>query len=112
MRGEIYWVDLDPTRGSEQHGKRPVVILQRDEIRYTKTVVAVPFSSANVDRKRTLPTCVFVPAGVGGLKNESVALCHQIRVLDHDRLDSYLGVLPDSYLLDIEQALRFLLQIR
>jgi mRNA interferase MazF len=44
-RGDIYLADLNPTRGAEQAGIRPVVIVQRDTLaRFTSTVVVVPFT--------------------------------------------------------------------
>ena len=111
-RGDIYFADLSPTQGSEQYGKRPVVILQRDSIsRYTRTLVVVPCTASQVDKYRQLPSCVFVPQGIGGLYEDSVALGHQIRTVDRARLTDYLGTLPDTWLEDIEKVIAFTLQI-
>ena len=111
-RGDIYFADLNPTQGSEQYGKRPVVIFQRDSIsKYTRTLVVVPFAASQVDKYRQLPSCVFVPKGIGGLYEDSVALGHQIRTLDRARLIDYLGSLPDSWLVEIEKVVAFTLQI-
>ncbi len=64
-RGDIYFADLSPTQGSEQYGKRPVVILQRDSIsRYTRTLVVVPCTASQVDKYRQLPSCVFSLKGL------------------------------------------------
>ena len=105
-RDEIYYADLDPTRGSEQAGLRPVLVVQRDSIsRYTSTVVIVPFTSSQVDRYRQLPSCVFVAQGVGGLTADSVALCHQVRVITQERLQGRLGALPGSLMREVEKAL-------
>ena len=84
-RGEIWPADLNPTRGSEQAGTRPVLILQNNSInRFTATFLAIPLTS-NL-RRAALPTCVLLTAGEGGLAHDSVALCHQLRVLDKLRL--------------------------
>jgi len=80
-RGDVYLADLDPTKGSEQAGRRPVLIFEDDRlIPATLTVVVVPFTT-NL-KMQNLPTCVFVPAGEGGLRVDSVAIGHQIRALD------------------------------
>ena len=111
-RGEVYYAVLDPTQGSEQSGRRPVVILQRDSISsFTRTIVLVPFTSSQVDKYRQLPSCVFVSQGVGGLTSDSVALGHQVRTIDRDRLKDYMGSLPDTMLVEIEKAVAFTLEI-
>jgi mRNA interferase MazF len=111
-RGDIYFADLNPTQGSEQRGVRPVLVLQRDSIsQYTRTIVIVPFTSSQVDKYSQLPSCVFVPQGVGGLYDDSVALGHQVRTIDRKRLSDYLGTLPNSYIVKIEKAIAFTLQM-
>lgn len=112
-RGEIYFADLDdPPYGHEQGQRRPVVILQRNEYNNAaKTVVAVPFTTTL--KTARLPSSVLVEAGNGGLTSDSVALCHQIRVLDKRRLDpNPLGKLPSPILDLIEQKVAEVLFIR
>ena len=46
-RGEIFLANLNPSRGSEQAGIRPVIVIQRNTIgRFTRTALVVPLSSA------------------------------------------------------------------
>lgn len=72
-RGEIWLAELNPTRGSEQAGTRPVLILQTNSInRFTRTFLAIPFTT-NL-RRASLPTGVRLIQGEGGLANDSVAL--------------------------------------
>jgi len=104
-RGEIYWGSLDPQKGSEQGGTRPVLILQDDHInRAGNTVVVIPFTTTM--KHAYLPSCVLVQGGTGGLSQDSVAMCHQIRVLDKQGLKGRIGVLPQTLLNDIEDAVR------
>lgn len=111
-RGDVYFADLDPTQGSEQRGIRPVLILQRDSIsQFTRTVVIVPFTASQVDKYRQLPSCVFVPKGMGGLLENSVALGHQVRTIDRKRLLDYLGALSGQWIIKIEKVIAFTLQI-
>lgn len=84
-RGDVFLADLDPTKGSEQAGRRPVIVLQDNRlIPATLTILVIPLTT-NL-RMQKLPTCVLVPSGEGGLRQDSVALCHQMRALDKNGL--------------------------
>ncbi len=105
-RGEIWLADLDPVRGSEQAGRRPVLIFQNDIVNaFTITVLAIPLTT-NL-RRAALPSCVRVAKGEGGLASESVLLCHQLRVLDKTRLSQRLGTVGPATLLAVEQCVLF-----
>ena len=110
-RGDVYLADLDPVKGTEQAGRRPVLIFEDDRlIPVTLPVVVIPFTK-NV-RMQKLPSCVFVPKGEGGLREDSVAICHQIRALDKEGLVSYLGTLPETRIREIEITVLRTLGIR
>lgn len=103
-RGDIFLATLSPVRGSEQAGTRPVLILQTDPLNsFLRTVVVIPFTS-NL-RWRSFAFCVFVARGEGGLDSDSVALCHQIRVVDKSRLIRRLGQISDVTMAKIEQGI-------
>lgn len=110
QKGEIFMADLNPVVGSEQAGFRPVVIVQNSILnRVSRTVVVIPFTT-NLKRAE-LPSGVLVNAGEGGLRQDSVALCSQIRVLDKSRLKNRLGTLSDDWLAKIEDTLAFVLDM-
>ena len=101
---------LDPTRGSEQAGTRPVLVLQADPLNaFLRTAVIVPFTS-NLNWAR-YPFCVQVAAGEGGLTADSVALCHQTRAIDNTRLIRRMGEVFDTTLTRAEEALRVTVDI-
>ena len=107
-RGDVYWGDLDPQKGSEEGGRRPVLIFQDDLLSQAgNTVVVIPFTTAV--RLARLPTCVLVPAGTGGLPHDSVVLCHQIRVLDKTGIHDRIGSLPPTVMAEIERIVRLTL---
>ncbi len=109
-RGEVWLADLNPTRGSEQAGVRPVLVFQNDIVgRYTSTVLAVPLTT-NL-RRASLPTCARIVAGEAGLSEESVALGHQLRVLDRARLQKRLGTVNPHTLAAVEARVLFALGI-
>jgi mRNA interferase MazF len=105
-RGEIWLADLNPTQGSEQSGTRPVLIFQNNSInRFTSTFLAIPFTT-NL-RRASLPTCLLIRIGEGGLDKDSVALCHQLRVLDRMRLKRRLGVVSAEVMTAVESCVAF-----
>ena len=64
-RGDVWLADLNPIKGSEQAGTRPVLIFQNDSInKFTTTFLAIPFTT-NL-RRAALPSCVRVAQGAGG----------------------------------------------
>jgi mRNA interferase MazF len=108
QRGELWWATLDPIVGSEQGGRRPVLIFQNNSIsQFTTTFVTIPLTTAL--RRAQLPSAVFIRAAGTGLPTDSVALCHQTRVLDKRRLHSRLGALTSELLQEVTEAVIFTL---
>jgi len=107
-RGEIWFVDLGlPKEDHEQAGRRPVVILQTDDLFPLSTVVIIPFTTQL--RQADLAYTVLVPAKEAALERDSVALCHQVRVLDRRKLIHKIGELAPERLSEIERAAAFVL---
>jgi mRNA interferase MazF len=107
-RGEVYWASLSPRSGSEQQGARPVIVVSHDAFNQTpgwRSVIVVPVSTSASQARRG-PTAVPLPAGAGGLKKESVALCHQVTTLDRSKLTSLAGILPPELLARVGDGLR------
>ena len=107
-RGDVVLCDLNPVIGTEQSGIRPVVIVQIDRANAVSphTIIA-PFTSKI--RRALLPSHVFVPAGVGGLSQDSVVLREQIRVIDKSRITRVIGHLNDAYMEELAIALSAIL---
>ena len=109
-RGEAWTANLSPTRGSEQSGTRPVLVVQTDRANpHSPHTIVVPFTTKI--RQRLLPSHVLVPTGEGGLTQDSVALCEQIRVTDLGRLLHKLGELPVARMQEVNDALRAILDV-
>jgi mRNA interferase MazF len=99
-RGEVYWADLAPRSGSEQTGRRPVIVVSHDAFNETpswRSVIVVPVSTSEAQQRRG-PTAIEIPKGAGGLRKTSVALCHQVTTLDRAKLTKRIGVLPAGVL--------------
>jgi mRNA interferase MazF len=102
-RGEVWLANLNPTQGSEQAGVRPVIISQSDIVsQFSTTVVTIPLTTNQ--RRASLPICVSIEQGDGGLSQASVALCFQMRVLDKSRLIRRLGLLKSETILQLENV--------
>ena|SRR5438105_3697965 len=118
-RGDIYFVTLAGSMGSEQAGRRPVVIVSADAINMLPLpVVVIPGTDAS-NQERDFPSTVRVPARETGLPMDTVFRCHQIRALDPKRfIDAatrrplpLAGAMPPERLKQIEDAILSTLDI-
>jgi mRNA interferase MazF len=106
----VYWVDLDPSLGTEIAKTRPAAIISNDlGNRYSPRVIVAPLTSRRVER--VYPFEVLVPAGEGGLDQTSKVLLNQIRTVDKMRLRGRIGVLPRQRMLEVDRAIRLSLAV-
>jgi len=96
---EVFWVDLDPTQGSEMAKTRPCVIISPDEMNdYLKTVVVVPLTS----------TLINIPSRVKVFfdgQNGMIALDH-IRSISKNRIHDYIGKLRNSEIQKVKATIQ------
>lgn len=107
-RGEIFWADLIPRSGSEQTGRRPVILVSHDGfngIPTWKSIIVVPITTSASQGRRG-PTVVELPGNVTGLSKSSFAVCHQVTTLDRAKLTSRLGVLSSELLQEVQEGLK------
>jgi len=107
-RGEIYWADLVPRSGSEQTGRRPVIVASHDAFNQTagwRSIIVVPISTSSSQARRG-PTVIEIPAGIGGLPKTSFAVCHQVTTLDRAKLARRVGILPGEILDELGAGLK------
>jgi mRNA interferase MazF len=110
-RGDIYLADLNPVRGSQQAGTRPVLIYKHSWLlKRSRTVIIIPFTT-NL-KMQNLPSCLLIKSGEGDLQRNSVALCHQIRALDKSGLIKHLGSLPPQIMSQLDEVVLFTLGIK
>ena len=104
-RGDIYFAQLDPTRGAEIRKTRPVVIVSNDVANRASSLVTVVPLSSNVSR--VFPFEVAVSTAQSGLPKDSKAMAQQVRTIDKARLaNTKNGVLPATQLAALDVALR------
>ena len=104
-RGDIFWVNLDPTRGSEIAKLRPCVLVGATPInKARRTVVVVPLSTGGSPRP---PLAVPVAC----LGKNVIAVCDQIRAIDKTRLVKEAGSLRPEDLEAVDEGLRQVLAL-
>lgn len=101
-RLEIWWVQLEPAKGSEAKKTRPCLILQNDTgNQYSNITIIVPFLEP-----KPYPFVVIVePSPQNGLDRPRGLNLSQMRVVHYSRFVSKLGILENSYLAQIERAI-------
>ncbi|MFA5141059.1 MAG: type II toxin-antitoxin system PemK/MazF family toxin [Elusimicrobiota bacterium] len=104
MRGEIYWVNLDPTLGSEIRKTRPALVVSNDANNiHSQTVTVLPITSSVA---KVYPFEVFLPAGSCGNKEACKAKADQIRTVDKRRLGKPMGFASSAVLAAADRAMR------
>ena len=110
-RGDIFYADLEPVRGSEQGGVRPVLIIQNDiGNRHSPTVIVAAITSRI--KHHRLPTHVNLNGRQCGLHNESTIMLEQLRTLDKQRLLGYAGTVGKSKMWEVNTALEISIGIK
>ena len=106
-RGEIWLVDLDPTRGHEQAGRRPGLVLSVDSFNQGPAglVVIVPVTT----KAKGISLHVEITPPDGGVKQVSFAKCEDVRSVSKQRLSTRLGKIKPHTLAAVEVRVRRLL---
>lgn len=92
----LYWADLNPIRGSEQAGTRPVLVLSNNVVNeILPNVTVIPISSVK-ENARVYPTEVYLPRDISSLPKPSTAMIHQIRTISKERLGTLCGAIVDE----------------
>lgn len=103
-RGDLFTVDFEPVRGSEQGKLRPAVVIQNDVgNQFSPTVMVAPLTTGQYAR---FDVNVEVKAPEGGLTNDSLVLLNQIRVVDKSRILRYWGRLTPTTMQKVDQAIK------
>jgi mRNA interferase MazF len=105
LRGELWWVQLDPVAGSEISRTRPCLVISTDVINERRrTVVVIPLSSS----PKAAPP-LLVPVACNG--RSSVAVVDQIRAVARERLRSRIGMVSGAEMEAVEEGVRQILEL-
>jgi mRNA interferase MazF len=108
-RGEVWLADLNPTRGHEQAGRRPVLVVSEDLFNQGPAglVIVLPMTST----LRGVPSHVPVSAPEGGVRNKTAILCEAVRSVSLERLVVRWGAVEARTMAAVEDRLRILLRL-
>ena len=105
---EIWYADLNPVRGSEQQGFRPVVIISGNVVnRYLKTIIACPLTTKIKGYKGNV---ILKPTSENGLSSQSEVLVFHIRSISKERLVKKIGQIALEQLAELKQGLSDILK--
>ncbi len=107
-RGEIWVVNWNPARGSEQAGKRPALVIQNNIGNEHASTTIVAAVSTTVKK---YPMNVLLDPPQGGLIKPSIIKTIQILTVSKDRLEKRLGLVDENKMKEVERALKLSLSL-
>lgn len=109
LRGEVWLVDFDPTRGREQAGKRPALIVSANGFNKSpaELVVLMPITS----KEKRIVWHVSIQPPEGGVKTKSFIMCEAVRSVSEVRLLQRWGSVSAATLDEVEDRLRILFDL-
>ena len=104
-RGDIFYADLNPVKGSEQAGRRPVAVIQNNTgNEMAPTVIIAPLTTKKFSKD--YPTNVHLKKGTASLREDSTVLLSQIRTVDKNRLEKKIGNISGEHLRVVDEAIK------
>jgi len=102
-RGEIYWINWNPGRGSEQAGIRPALIIQNNIGNRTSTTTIIAALTTAINK--TYPFLVPVTAKESGLPKDSMINLATVMTVAQSRLEGRCGQLNESKMAEVDSAI-------
>ena len=110
-RGELYWIDWTPGRGSEQTGVRPALVVQSDagneNAAYKNTVIVAVSTKGRATRTQVLLS----PSPRNGLTQTSFVKCQQLLTISKERITEFIGRLSEEEMALVDAALKDVLNL-
>jgi mRNA interferase MazF len=108
-RGEIWLVDLNPTRGHEQSGRRPALVVSVDAFNSGPAGLVVVVPATTVDKR--IPSHVRVEPTTTGFNKVSFIKCEEVRCISKERLERPLGTVDPVVLDDVGRIISIILDL-
>jgi len=103
-RSEIYWVEWNPGRGSEQSGLRPALVIQNDiGNKFSPTTIVAALTTAI---EKPYPFLVRITAKESGLPKDSTVNLAVIMTIDRTRLTDKCGELNEAKMVEVDKAIK------
>ena len=109
VRGEVWFVNLNPTKGREQKGRRPALVVSTNTFNRgpADLVVVLPITS----KRKGIPLHVRIDKPEGGVKAISYAMTEAVRSISKERLGKRWGSVSRATMVEVEDRLRILLEL-
>ena len=109
-RGEIFLANLEPIKGSEQGGIRPVLVIQNDISNKYSPVTIIAAVTSKIFEKE-YPTNIFISKKESGLEKDSTIMLNQLRTIDNTRLIKKVGSLDNFTMNKVSKAIKISLDL-
>jgi mRNA interferase MazF len=109
QRGEIWWADFSPTRGHEQRGRRPALVVSDDRFNESAAGLVLLCPLTTTERP-SIPWHIEVRSEAD-LPHRSFVMCEQVRSASTQRLSERAGTAPSSVMQQVEDRLRVLMAL-
>ena len=103
-QGDVFWVNFDPSVGSEVRKIRSAVVVSNDINNEHSPIISIAPVTSSVTRIYSFE--VEIPAGTSGLSSRSKIMVNQTRAIDKARLTEFIGSLPDALMAQVKAALK------
>lgn len=110
-RGEIWLVDLDPTRGSEIQKTRPVVVVSSDAMNMLPVRMVAPVTTYQPKHAKRIWAVPVDATAATGLEAKSTVMPEQTRCVAIERFVRLMGVLPPYAVEELDAALKIVLDL-
>ncbi|MCD9022111.1 type II toxin-antitoxin system PemK/MazF family toxin [Cohnella silvisoli] len=108
----IFWADLNPTKGSEQTGTRPVLVVSTEEVNEVLPIVTIISITSLKQGRRVYPIEVLLTSNETGLSKDSIVMAHQIRSISKERLGVKCGFVGSEEIREsIKKAIKLYLDL-
>lgn len=112
QRGDIWYIDLDPTKGREMNKQRPAVVLSSDAIGVLPLKIVVPLTGWDSKYEGKVWLVEIAASQRNGLTKISAADALQVRSVDKQRFTRKIGVLEGDLLEQVAAALAIIVEVR
>lgn len=109
-RGQIWWVDFDPTRGSETRKTRPAVVVSTDAVSRLPVRLVVPLTEWKEKHSEYLWRLEVEPSQLNGLTKNSAADALQIRCVSIERFKEHIGRLEAVLMSELSAAVALVVE--
>ena len=110
-RGDILIANLNPVMGSEQGGKRPVLVIQNNISNIHSPVIIIASITSKIFEKE-YSTNVSLSKNISRLEKDSTILLNQLRTIDKSRIIKKISSLDDYFMIKVNSALNISLNLK